>query len=86
MAEISDSTQVLRWVELGPERAPVTVETAWAQGDRDELCLSVTLFDPAHFAVSQHALDCEPVPGMTKPGCDDLDAFREVCPDTPVGL
>jgi len=62
VAEISDSTQVLDWVELGPDRSPTTVQTAWTQGDRDELCLSVTLFDPAHFAVSQHALDCEPVP------------------------
>ena len=62
VAEILLDGQVLDWVELPESRSPVTIEAAWAPGEREELCLSVNVFDPSHFVSSQHALDCEPVP------------------------
>ena len=83
VAEISDSQEVLAWVQLGPDRGPVTVETAWSQGDRDELCLSVVLFDPTHFVVSQHALDCEPVPEDLRVPVTSPDGCGCAAPGTP---
>ncbi len=62
VAEIQDGTEVLAWFELSEERGPEIVELAWDVAARDELCLSVNVFDPAHFALSQTELDCEAVP------------------------
>ena len=62
VAELLLDGQVLEWIELPEDRSPVTIQTAWAQGERDELCLTMNLFDPSHFVSSQHSLDCEPVP------------------------
>jgi len=62
VAEVQDGSEVLAWFELAEERGPVTVEVAWEVAAREEICLSVNVFDPSHFALSQHVLDCEPVP------------------------